>query len=88
MILSYALFPPALLLLSLALQRRSIPIAAAFAAVAAMLTLERNHASLLLCFTLAAVLAGEIVSAADAAALAAGAPGGLRDHRRGRGSCC
>ena len=65
MILSYALFPPALLLLSLALQRRSIPIAAAFAAVAAMLTLERNHASLLLCFTLAAVLAGEIVSAAD-----------------------
>src|SRR6185503_5502974 len=65
MILSYALFPPALLLLSLALQRRSIPIAATFAAVAAMLTLERNHASLLLCFTLAAVLAGEIVSAAD-----------------------
>ena len=65
MILSYALFPPALLLLSLALQRRSIPIAAGFAAVAAMLTLERNHASLLLCFTLAAVLAGEIVSAAD-----------------------
>ena len=55
MILSYAMFPPALLLLSLALQRRSIPIAAAFAAVAAMLTLERNHASLLLCFTLAAV---------------------------------
>lgn len=65
MILSYALFPPALLLLSLALQRRSMLMAAAFAAVAALLTLERNHASLLLCFTLAAVLIGEIFSAAE-----------------------
>jgi hypothetical protein len=65
MILSYALFPPAMLLLSLALERRSMLIAAAFAAVAAMLTLERNHASLLLCFVLAALLIGEIVSAAD-----------------------
>ena len=65
MVLAYAFFPPALLLLSLALQRRSVLIAAAFAAVAAVLTLERNHASLLLCFTLAAVLVGEIVSAAD-----------------------
>ena len=65
MVLAYAFFPPALLLLSLALQRRSVMIAAAFAVVAAVLTLERNHASLLLCFTLAAVLAGEIGSAAD-----------------------
>jgi hypothetical protein len=65
MILTYALFPPALLLLSLALQRRSMLIAAAFAAVAAMLTLGRNHESLLLCFVLGAVLAGEILSAAD-----------------------
>jgi hypothetical protein len=65
MILSYALFPPAMLLLSLALERRSVLIAAAFTAVAAMLTLERNHASLLLCFMLAAVLIGEIVSATD-----------------------
>ena len=42
-ILSYALFPPALLLLSLALQRRSLLIAAAFGVVAAMLALGRNH---------------------------------------------
>lgn len=65
MILTYALFPPALLLLSLALQRRSMLMAAVFAAVAAMLTLGRNHESLLLCFVLGAVLAGEIVSAPD-----------------------
>ena len=65
MILTYALFPPALLLLSVALQRCSLLIAAAFGAVAAMLALGRNHESLLLCFVLGAVLAGEIVSATD-----------------------
>lgn len=65
MILTYTLFPPALLLLTLALQRCSLLCAAAFATVAALLTLGRNHESLLLCFVLTAVLAGEAASAVD-----------------------
>ena len=64
-ILSYALLPPAMLLLSLALERRSILIAAAFGAVTAALALGRNHESLLLCFMLAALLAGEIAGASE-----------------------
>ncbi len=62
-ILSYALLPPAMLLLSLALQRRSVPIAAAFGVVAAMLALGRNHELLLLCFVLVAALVGEVLAA-------------------------
>jgi len=62
-ILSYAMLPPALLLLSLALDRRSILLGAAFGAVAAVLALGRNHDALLLCFLLVAVLAGEIAGA-------------------------
>jgi hypothetical protein len=65
MILSYALFPPALLLLSLALERRSALVGVLFAVVASLLVLERTHVSLLLCFVLAAVLVKEIVSAPD-----------------------
>jgi hypothetical protein len=64
-ILSYALFPPALLLLSLAVQRASILFAAGFGIVVSLLALGRNHESLLLCFVLVAVLGGEIASAAD-----------------------
>jgi hypothetical protein len=64
-IVSYAMFPPALLLLSLALQRVSISAAAGFGFVAALLALGRNHESLLLCFVLVAVLVGEALSAAD-----------------------
>jgi hypothetical protein len=64
-IISYGLFPVALLLMQMALQRRSIAIAAAFGAVAAMLALGRNHEALLLCFVLAAALAAEIVAAED-----------------------
>jgi hypothetical protein len=65
MIVCYGLFPLAMLLLSLALERRSLLAAAGFAAVAAALTLERNHTALLLCFALAAMLCGAIVSASD-----------------------
>jgi Bacterial membrane protein YfhO len=64
-ILSYGLFPVALLLMQMALQRRSIAIAGAFGVVAAMLALGRNHEALLLCFVLAAALAGEIAVAED-----------------------
>ncbi len=62
-ILSYGLFPPALLLLELALERRSILLAAAFAVVAAALALGRNQVALLLCFVLAAAALAEIASA-------------------------
>jgi hypothetical protein len=74
-ILSYAMLPPALLLMSLALERRSVAIAAAFGAVAAVLVLGRNHEALLLCFVLLAVLAGEIAAAPRRAAW-------LRERRR------
>jgi hypothetical protein len=62
-ILSYAMLPPALLLLSLALDRRSVLLGAAFGAVAAVLALGRNHDALLFCLVLAAVLAGRIAGA-------------------------
>jgi len=62
-VLSYAMLPPAMLLLSLALDRRSMPIAAGFGVVAAVLVLGRNHIALMLCLVLAAVLAGEIAGA-------------------------
>jgi hypothetical protein len=62
-ILSYGLFPPALLLLSMALQRRSIVLAAAFGIVAGGLALGRNQAALLLCFVLAAALVAEFAAA-------------------------
>ena len=55
MIISYGLFPPALLLMQLALERRSMLLAASFAVVAGLLVLERNHVSLLLSFVLAAL---------------------------------
>ena len=52
----YALFPLALLLLLLAMQRRSLLSAVGFAVVASVLALGRNHEALLLCFVLVAVL--------------------------------
>src|SRR5262249_7110910 len=64
-ILSYGLFPAALLLMQMALQRRSMAIAGAFAVVAAMLALGRNHQALLLCFVLAAALVAEIAWTKD-----------------------
>ena len=62
-ILSYALFPPALLLLQLALARHSIMLALAFALVAAQLALGRNQVALFLCVLLAAFALAEIVTA-------------------------
>jgi hypothetical protein len=61
-ILTYSMFPLALLLLQLALQRRSIPIAFGFAVVAAMLALGRNQIAMLFCFVLVAVAASEILA--------------------------
>jgi hypothetical protein len=62
-IICYGLFPPALLLLQLALERRSLLIAAGFAIVAATLALGRNQVSLLLCFVLIAAAVAEIAAA-------------------------
>ncbi len=73
-ILSYAMLPPALLLMSLALERRSVLYAAAFGVVAAVLVLGRNQESLLLSFVLLAVLAGTIAGASPLA-------GWLRERR-------
>lgn len=53
-IVSYAVFPIALLLLMLALERRSLAAALGFAFVAAQLVLGRNQVAMLLCFWLAA----------------------------------
>lgn len=63
MILSYALVPPAILLLEVALQRRSHLAALAFAVVAAALILGRNQVALLSCFLLLACGLAEIATA-------------------------
>ncbi len=65
LILSYAFFPPALLLLELALERRSILIALGFALVASTLALGRNQVAMLLCLVLLAVAIAEIAGAAQ-----------------------
>ena len=62
-ILSYAEFPPALLLLQLSLQRRSIVLAVAFAVTAAILALGRNQTALLLSYGLIAAAIADIASA-------------------------
>src|SRR5262245_39630875 len=64
-IIGYALFPLALLLMKVALQRRSIAFASAFGVVVAVLALGRNHEALLLCFVLTALLAADIFMASD-----------------------
>jgi hypothetical protein len=61
-IVTYALFPAALLLMQLALDRRSRLAAAGFGAVAATLALGRNHQALLMCYALAIALAAHIVA--------------------------
>jgi hypothetical protein len=63
-ILSYALFPLALLLLQLALERRSLLIATAFAGVTTAVALGRNQVALLLCLVLAVAGLAEIATAA------------------------
>jgi hypothetical protein len=60
-ILSYGLFPLALLLLQLALARPSLLIGLAFSFVAASMTLGRNQVALLLCFVLAAAAVAEVM---------------------------
>jgi len=64
-ILSYGLFPLALLLVQVALHRCSTLVAGAFGVVAATLALGRNHEALLLCFVLAAVPLAEAAAAPD-----------------------
>ena len=63
LILAYAFFPLALLLLQIALERRSLLVAAAFAVVASILVLNRNQVSLLLAFMLVAALLAKIFGA-------------------------
>jgi hypothetical protein len=63
LIITYGLFPPALLLLQLALERRSLMSAIGFGIVASALALGRNQVSLLVCFALVAIVIGEVVAA-------------------------
>ncbi len=62
-ILSYGLFPLALLLLQLALERRSLVLGLAFSFVAASIALGRNQVAMLLCFVLVAVAIAEVAGA-------------------------
>ena len=66
-ILSYSAFPFALLLLHLALERRSYGLAVAFAVVAAAMALGRNQVALLLCALLVSAAVAEITSAQPSA---------------------
>ncbi|MGE3146412.1 MAG: hypothetical protein AB7K35_12585, partial [Pseudorhodoplanes sp.] len=59
-VLSYAVFPVALLLLQVTLQRRSYLYALLFACAAALLLLGRNQVAMLLAFVLVAVAIAEI----------------------------
>ncbi|MGC2083607.1 MAG: hypothetical protein WA702_09640 [Bradyrhizobium sp.] len=61
-ILSYSLLPVALLLLQLALERRSFSSAIGFAITAAGIALGRNQTALLLCLFLVAAALAEIMS--------------------------
>ena len=62
-ILSYGLFPLALLLLQLSFERRSLLLAAAVAIVAANIALGRNQVALLLCGLLLAAATAEVSGA-------------------------
>lgn len=66
-VLSYAMFPIALLLLQVAVQRLSPIAAALFGVAAAVLVLGRNHQAFLFCFVLAALLVGEVFGDAEPA---------------------
>src|SRR5215510_12421773 len=63
LIITYGLFPLALLLLQLALERRSLISAIGFGVVASALALGRNQVSMLMCFALVAIVVGEVVTA-------------------------
>jgi hypothetical protein len=64
-IIIYAVFPLALLLLQLALQRRSLLLAAGFAIIAADVGLGRNQVALLVCALLLAAAVAEILVSAQ-----------------------
>jgi NADH:ubiquinone oxidoreductase subunit K len=72
-ILGYGLFPVALLLLELALERRSHVMAVGFAIIAAGVALGRNQVALLLCGLLLAAAVANLLASARAV-----------DHLRGR----
>jgi hypothetical protein len=61
-ILSYAVFPIALLFLTIAVQRLSYASALAFGVAASVLILGRTHQSLLFCFVLVAVVLGAMLA--------------------------
>jgi hypothetical protein len=63
-ILSYGLFPLALLFLQLALERRSLSLAVGFAIMAAGVALGRNQTALLLCALLVAAALAELLGSA------------------------
>src|SRR5215475_2591895 len=63
LIITYGLFPLALLLLQLALGRRSLISAIGFGVVASALALGRNQVSMLMCFALAVIVVGEVATA-------------------------
>jgi hypothetical protein len=62
LLVSYALFPPTLLLLQVAMQRNSLKAAAGFGVVGAILLLGRNQVAMLFCFVLAAAALAEIIA--------------------------
>src|SRR5262249_49108899 len=62
LIITYGMFPLAILLLQLALERRSLASAVGFGVVASALALGRNQVSLLMCFALAALVVGAIAA--------------------------
>lgn len=66
-ILSYSAFPLALLLLQLALERRSYMLALAFAVAAVGVALGRNQVALLLCALLASAAVADIMAAKNPA---------------------
>jgi hypothetical protein len=61
-ILTYAMFPPALMLLQLAIQRRSIVLGIACGVTVALLALGRNQIALLFCFALLAAALAEALA--------------------------
>lgn len=62
-IISYGLFPVAIFALEIALARRSVAYAIAFAVIASLIALGRNQVAMLLCLTLAALVIATVIAA-------------------------
>ena len=60
----YGLFPVAVLLLDLALERRSLLLGAVFAVIASMIAIGRNQVALMLCLLLVALAVRHVLNAA------------------------